>query len=151
MPGYKGHLAGGLFFAVMGIVGSVLLGWLIFEPLMAGGLMGFCLLGALVPDVDTDSKGQNLFYGVFIALDFGFIVQKQYVWAAWLGLFAMLPAIGSHRGWTHTWWAMLSVPIPILLVPVMMLGVESIGNFVPYYAAFCTGYFSHLLLDGEFR
>lgn len=150
MPGYKGHLAGGLFFAVMGLVGAVLLGWLTLDPLIASGLVGFCMLGAMFPDVDTDSKGQNLYYVVFAAVDLGLILQKQYVWAAWIGFFAMLPAIGSHRGWTHTWWAMLLVPLPILAVPAATLGTEFIMDFVPYYVAFATGYFSHLLLDGEF-
>lgn len=150
MPGYKGHLAGGLFFAVMGLVGAVLLGWLVLDSLIASGLIGFCLLGALFPDVDTDSKGQNLFYAVFAAVDLGLITQQHYIWAAWLGFFAMLPAIGSHRGWTHTWWAMLLVPVPILAVPGVVMGGEFVVNFVPFYVAFATGYFSHLLLDGEF-
>lgn len=151
MPGYKGHLAGGLFFAVMGLVGSVLLGLLVLDPLLASCLMGFCLLGALFPDVDTDSKGQNLFYAVFAAVDFGLILKGQYIWAAWLGLFSMFPAVGSHRGWTHTWWAMIVVPLPILCVPAAVQGIAVTENFVPFYVAFVVGYFSHLLLDGEFR
>lgn len=151
MPGYKGHIAGGLFFGVMGVVGAVLLGWIVFNPLVAAALMGFCLLGALFPDVDTDSKGQNLYYTVFAAVDFGLIVHKEFMWAAWLGFFAMLPAIGSHRGWTHTWWAMLIVPTPILIIPYFAIGQQGALNFIPYYGAFATGYFSHLLLDGEFR
>lgn len=151
MPGYQGHLAGGLFFGIMGIVGAVMLGWLVLDPLIAAGLVGFCLLGALFPDVDTDSKGQNLYYTVFAMVDLGLILQKSYMWAAWLGFFAMLPAIGSHRGWTHTWWAMLLVPTPILALPAIMLGVDSVYPFLPFYVAFTTGYFSHLLLDGEFR
>lgn len=151
MPGYKGHIAGGLFFAVMGIVGAVMLGWLVFNPLIAAGLVGFCLLGALFPDVDTDSKGQNLYYTVFAMVDLGLIVQKHYMWAAWLGFFAMLPAIGSHRGWTHSWWAMLLVPSPIIILPLVMSGQQMALQFLPFYAAYVTGYFSHLLLDGEFR
>ncbi|WP_319466781.1 metal-dependent hydrolase [uncultured Pseudodesulfovibrio sp.] len=150
MPGYKGHLAGGLFFAVMGIVGAVLLGWFVVDPILAAGLTGFCLLGALFPDVDTDSKGQNLYYAVFALVDLGLIIREQFVWAAWFGLFAMLPALGSHRGWTHSWWAMLVVPLPILGLPAFVLGAESVGRFVPFYVAFGGGYFSHLLLDGEF-
>ncbi len=151
MPGYQGHLAGGLFFGIMGIVGAVLLGWIVFNPLFAAGLVGFCLLGALFPDVDTDSKGQRLYYLVFAMVNLGLIVQKQYMWSAWLGFFAMLPAIGAHRGWTHTWWAMLVVPLPILGLPFFMLGAESMDPFLPFYVAFTTGYFSHLLLDGEFK
>jgi energy-converting hydrogenase Eha subunit A len=151
MPGYKGHLAGGLFFGVMGLVGSALLGWLVPNPLLAVGLMGFCLLGALFPDVDTDSKGQRLFYAVFVMVDFGLILNEQYIWAAWLGLFAMLPAVGSHRGWTHTWWAMLLVPIPILAIPAIVQDIVTAKGLFPFYLAFVFGYFSHLLLDGEFR
>lgn len=151
MPGYKGHLAGGLFFAVMGLIGSILLGWLVLDPLVASGLIGFCLLGALFPDVDTNSKGQNLYYAVFATVDLGLILKGLYIWAAWLGFFAMLPAIGSHRGWTHTWWAMILVPFPILAVPVVVQGVDAVSGFLPFYAAFVSGYFSHLLLDGEFK
>lgn len=150
MPDYKGHLAGGVFFGAMGIVGAVLSGWLLFDPLIAASLIGFCLLGALFPDVDTNSKGQNLYYAVFAAVDLGLILKQLYVWSAWFGFFAMLPAIGSHRGWTHTWWAMLLVPLPILLVPVFLLNAPDIVTFVPYYAAFALGYFSHLVLDWEF-
>lgn len=150
MPGYKGHLLGGFFFAVMGLVGAVLLGWLGGDPLIAAGLIGFCLLGALFPDVDTDSKGQRLYYVVFAAVDLGLIIRHYYMWSAWLGFFAMLPAIGSHRGWTHTWWAMLLVPLPILIMPLILLGAEAVVGFLPFYVAYVIGYFSHLLLDGEF-
>ena len=150
MPGYKGHLAGGAVAAGIGTVGALLLGWLAFNPMQVAGLVGFCLLGALFPDVDTDSKGQSLFYGLFAIIDLGLIVNDQFYWAAWLGFFAMLPAIGSHRGWTHTWWAMLLVPMPILLVPFFVLGAAKMDPFLPYYLAFATGYLSHLALDGEF-
>lgn len=135
----------------MGVVGAILLGWMVFDPLMAAGLIGFCLLGALFPDVDTNSKGQNLYYAVFVVMDLGLIMRGLYVWAAWFGLFSMLPAVGSHRGWTHTWWAMLIVPIPILAIPLFMQAENAIMVFLPFYAAFATGYFSHLILDGKFK
>lgn len=151
MPDYRGHLAGGLFFGIMGVVGAVLLGWMVFEPLMAAGMIGFCLLGALFPDVDTNSKGQNLYYAVFVLIDLGLIIKGLYAWAAWFGLFSMLPAVGTHRGWTHTWWAMLLVPVPILIIPLFMQAENGVTPFVPYYAAFVTGYFSHLILDGKFK
>ena len=151
MPDYRGHLAGGLFFGVMGLVGAILLGWLVFEPLLVSGLIGFCLLGALFPDVDTNSKGQNLYYAVFVLIDFGLILKGLYVWAAWFGLFSMLPAVGSHRGWTHTWWAMVLVPLPILVIPFFVQAGDMASRFVPFYIAFVLGYFSHLILDGKFK
>ncbi|WFS64226.1 metal-dependent hydrolase [Pseudodesulfovibrio thermohalotolerans] len=151
MSDYRGHLAGGLFFGIMGLVGVILLGWMTFDPLQAAGLLGFCLLGALFPDVDTNSKGQNLYYAVFVLVDLGLILRGLYVWAAWFGLFSMLPAVGSHRGWTHTWWAMLLVPLPIVVIPFFMQEQGLARYFAPFYAAFVIGYFSHLILDGEFK
>ena len=151
MPDYRGHLAGGLFFGIMGLVGVVLLGWMVFDPLLAAGLLGFCLLGALFPDVDTNSKGQNLYYAVFVLVDLGLIIREQYVWAAWFGLFSMLPAVGSHRGWTHTWWAMFLVPLPIVAIPFFLQTPGLVRQFAPFYAAFVLGYFSHLALDGKFK
>ncbi|EGB13625.1 membrane-bound metal-dependent hydrolase [Pseudodesulfovibrio mercurii] len=151
MPDYRGHLAGGLFFGVMGLVGVILLGWMVFDPLQAAGLLGFCLLGALFPDVDTNSKGQNLYYAVFVLVDLGLIIKGLYVWAAWFGLFSMLPAVGTHRGWTHTWWAMALVPLPILVIPLFMQTQGLVQHFAPFYAAFVLGYLSHLILDGKFK
>ena len=150
MPGYKGHLAGGLFFACMALVGAGMTGVVAISPLLGAGMIGFCLLGALFPDVDTDSKGQRLYYAVFVAIDLGLIWQKEYLWAAWLGLFSMLPALSAHRGWTHTWWAMIATPLPILLIPMFTLGADVWPQFIPFYASFVLGYFSHLLLDGVF-
>ncbi len=150
MPGYKGHLTGGVLAGGLGIAALLITGWLARAPLFLGGLMGFCLLGALFPDVDTDSKGQNLFYAVLIILD-GALVFKHYDrWAAWLGLCAMLPALGHHRGWTHTWWAMLLVGTPILFIPALFFGSGDPTPFLPFYAAFTLGYFSHLLMDRKF-
>ncbi|GAB7022743.1 metal-dependent hydrolase [Salidesulfovibrio brasiliensis] len=151
MPGYKGHLAGGTFVGGMAATGAVMFGLLHMNPLLIAALMGFCLMGALFPDTDTESKGQNLFYLIFAAVDLGLILKKYYIWAAWLGFLAMLPPIGSHRGWTHTWWAMLVVPLPIILIPAILFNPPDMMPFYQFYAAFTVGYFSHLLLDGEFR
>jgi membrane-bound metal-dependent hydrolase YbcI (DUF457 family) len=150
MPGYKGHLTAGLVTAGAAIGAGLFWGKLTADPLQMAGLTGFCLLGAMFPDVDTDSKGQNLFYAVFIAVDAVLIYYHDYRWAAWLGLAAMLPALGHHRGWTHTWWAMLAVGLPIVIIPKFFLGSGSIEAFLPFYIAFTLGYFSHLLLDWEF-
>ncbi|NDV19089.1 hypothetical protein GO013_06600 [Pseudodesulfovibrio sp. JC047] len=117
---------------------------------LPNGRVHICLLGALFPDVDTNSKGQNFYYAVFTLVDVVLIIRGLYIWAAWFGLFSMLPAIGSHRGWTHTWWAMLLVPLPILAIPIFMQLPDVAKDFIPFYGAFVAGYFSHLMLDGEF-
>lgn len=146
MPGYKGHLLGGAIAA--GVAGGGLhwLGGHQPDPAAMAVLGGLVLLGALFPDVDTDSKGQHVFYTILAVLDFALIAREAYRWAAILGFVAMLPAIGSHRGWTHTWWAMLVVPLPLVLLPIWLYG-SSPGTLAPYYAAAVLGYGSHLLLD----
>jgi membrane-bound metal-dependent hydrolase YbcI (DUF457 family) len=150
MPGYKGHLNGGLIAGSLAISATMLLGYLAFDIIKVAGLLGVCVLGSLFPDIDTDSKGQNLFYSGMIVIDGILIYHKYYFWASWLGLIAMLPALGHHRGWTHTWWAMFLVPLPILIVPYHLYRGAGMDTFLGFYAAFTLGYFSHLLLDRKF-
>jgi membrane-bound metal-dependent hydrolase YbcI (DUF457 family) len=151
MPGYRGHLNGGLIAGSLAIgATTALLGNLAFDLLQTAGLFGFCLLGALFPDIDTDSKGQNLFYSGLILIDGVLIYLEFYFWASWLGLIAMLPALGHHRGWTHTWWAMFLVPLPILIIPYLFFRGDGMDTFLGLYVAFALGYFSHLLLDRKF-
>lgn len=146
MPGYKGHIIGGAVTAGLATGAAVLL-YSIDSPLTIAAIMGFCLLGAMFPDSDTDSKGQNLFYTIFVIIDAVLIYQQAYKLAAWLGLAAMLPALGHHRGWTHSWLAMVLVGSPILLIPALLFGSDQIVTYVPLYLAFTLGYFSHLFLD----
>ena len=111
------------------------------------------VLGALFPDVDIKSKGQILFYRVFVAVDVALILlfylrnNLRYLEAsAFLGLAAAFPLIGKHRGWTHSRLAMLVMPTPLLLVP-MALAREVVWTGAPYYAAAVVGYASHLYKD----
>jgi membrane-bound metal-dependent hydrolase YbcI (DUF457 family) len=147
LPGYKGHLAGGFVAGGITVSTAVLLHKFTASPMQLAAMMSFCLLGALFPDTDTDSKGQNLFYTMFLIVDGALIYRHAYQLAAWLGFFAMLPALGHHRGWTHTWPAMLLVGSPILVVPAFLLAADTLTTYVPLYLAFTLGYFSHLLLD----
>lgn len=146
MPGYKGHIAGGIVTATVAVAAAVV--YTGNENLIQLAAVGaFCLLGALFPDTDTDSKGQNLFYTLFIILDVGLIYHQAYKLAAWLGLAAMLPALGHHRGWTHSWLAMVLVGAPILAIPAFLFGTDNLLYYLPYYLGFSLGYFSHLVLD----
>lgn len=156
MANYKGHLNGALVAA--GLYLAVLIGVAVLYTLYTSftwGQIGAGLLGVIVltvlfglwPDVDLDSKGRRIFYNLFFAIDLFLIVTERFEAAAYLGLFAILPALGAHRGWTHTWWAMLLVPAPLVVVPYLYLpDMPLIG--LPFYGAAVTGYFSHLLLDG---
>lgn len=148
MPGYKGHLLGGLLMAAIGVMALIALRLYTDDYGLIGSLAGVVLLGALFPDIDTDSKGQTLFYSALVVLDGWLIYKGLYLYAAWLGLLALIPIVGQHRGWVHTWWAMLLLPSPILLVPLALWGTPW-QQTVPFYTAFVLGYLSHLLLDRE--
>lgn len=161
MSGYKGHIFGalvafGAYAAVLAYV--IMVEWLplpmnpLGDPLLAlfygATLLVLSVLFGLWPDVDIDSKGRRIFYGLFLIVDVYLIITGRFQAAAYLGLFAILPAVGKHRGWTHTWWAMLLVPSPLLVVPYMNLP-ETPWIGAPFYAAAVVGYLSHLVLDGE--
>jgi len=149
MPGYKGHLLGSLALSGSAVAAALWFGQIHLDPKSIFFLLAISLLASLFPDVDTDSKGQNLFYALLAALDLGLMIKGLYKWAAILGFCAMLPALGHHRGWTHTWWAMFLVPSAILVLPMIFYNI-SIDKLLPYYLAAIVGYFSHLLLDRKF-
>ncbi|MEE8432940.1 MAG: metal-dependent hydrolase [Candidatus Desulfatibia sp.] len=149
MPGYKGHLTGRLIFWGLCLAGLFGFGIYQPDPITALVLLLIVLLGALFPDTDTDSKGQNLFYGCLVILDLALMIKGKFKWAAILGFCALLPAIGHHRGWTHTWWAMLIIPLPIIILPMMFYKL-SLPDVLPFYLAAVFGYLSHLVLDRKF-
>lgn len=155
MANYRGHIVGGL------AAGAVFASILLFVPItyfaeVAGVLQGWeaiaavfvlSILFGLFPDVDTNSKAQDIFLGTAFLVDVILVATGRIQAAAYLGLIAMLPIITHHRGWTHKKWAMLLVPLPILLVPYLYNQAILPASIV-YYGAAVAGYFSHLLLDG---
>ena len=150
MASYKGHSAGGIAAAAVFLGGfhhffSFQPDWVDILVFLVTGL-----LGALFPDVDTNSRGQDIFYSLFFILDFSLIALRKFEYAALLGLLVILPVLGRHRGWTHTWWAMLIVPFPIILLPVAFFKADPV-SLIPYYLCAVSGYLSHLILDWKFR
>ena len=155
MANYRGHLVGGLvltagYAAVLTMVpverfaesARLFSDW---QAMAAVFVIG--MLFGLFPDVDTNSKAQDIFFGIAFPINVLLIWGGYLQAAAYLGLIAMLPIITHHRGWTHRKWAMFIVPLPILLVP--MLYTEAATPIATiYYGAAVVGYFSHLLLDG---
>jgi membrane-bound metal-dependent hydrolase YbcI (DUF457 family) len=155
MANWRGHIVGG------GVLGAGYIGLLMAGPdqltehtkgLMTDwqlliGLFVICILFALWPDIDTNSKGQDVFFGIAFVADIILIVSGHIEAAAYLGLMAMTPIIGHHRGWTHSKLAMVIVPLPIVIIPYLYRpGVLQPALLI--YGAAVVGYFSHLLLDG---
>ena len=151
MASGKGHLVGGMVFA---LVGLHLFAHYFFVPTYLDMVLyvSLALMFAVWPDVDTKSIGQKFFYSVFFLTDCYLIFNERYQLAAYLGLLIILPILAKHRGWTHSVWAMFLSPSPLLFYPVLKGGSLDSFNLsgVPYYASALTGYFSHLLLDGKF-
>jgi membrane-bound metal-dependent hydrolase YbcI (DUF457 family) len=155
MAGYKGHLAGATLFvlgylALLGYAFSIDAAYRQFSALERVGypavLVVLALLFGLWPDVDTNSKGQRLFYSIFFVTDLFLIVTEQFRAAAYLGLVALLPVLSPHRGWTHTWWAMLLIPSPLLILPYLHVPERPLVG-LPFYGAAVVGYLSHLIVD----
>jgi len=155
MAGYKGHLAGATLFvlgyiALLAYAFSVDAAYEQFSVLeQIGyplGLVALALLFGLWPDVDTNSKGQRVFYSIFLVTDLFLIATEQFRAAAYLGLVALLPVLSHHRGWTHTWWAMLLIPSPLLLLPYLHVPERPLVG-LPFYGAAVVGYLSHLVVD----
>ena len=135
------------------------------------GCFVIAVLFGLWPDVDIKSKSQKIFYRVLFTLNLVLIVFFQkYLESALLGLFAMLPIMSKHRGWTHAKITMILLPGVFLLIPIYTNYSEwtSGGNLrsdfyalrdwdyfsdallsgLPFYVASFIGYASHLYLDG---
>jgi membrane-bound metal-dependent hydrolase YbcI (DUF457 family) len=156
MAGYRGHITGAVLFGLtyIGILtfalsidlwhyrGAMLQGWQHITALLV-----LSTLFGLWPDIDTNSKGQDLFFGAVFVLDILLVVNRYFEAAAYLGLVAMLPILGKHRGWTHSKLAMILVPLPIGLVPYWADNASWQPALI-YYGAAVVGYFSHLFFDG---
>ena len=155
MANYKGHVTGGIVSGLVvaaahyytsgqGIIDTALVDT---DWQLVLGLVTVSTAFALWPDVDINSKAQNIFYRSIFVIDLVLILSGMFLAAALLGLLAMTPILGKHRGWTHSPWAVLLVPSPIILIPYRAdNGVGLIGLL--FYFAAVVGYFSHLLLDG---
>lgn len=155
MANYKGHIVGGL---AAGVVYAIAMTAVPVEQLAEyaqllddwqalAAVFVIAMLFALFPDVDTNSKAQDIFFWLIFIVDVLLIWNGYFIAAAFLGLIAMLPILTHHRGWTHAKWAIVLVPLPIVLVP-LLYSSTLLPIAVVYYGAAVTGYFSHLLLDG---
>lgn len=156
MANYKGHIAGAVAVTTVYVLGLNYLpgellektGGILSDWQLVAGMYVVAMLMGLWPDIDTNSKGQDIFFGTAFVFDILLISQGYIVAAAYLGLLAMTPIIGKHRGWTHSRWAMVLVPLPIVAVPYMN-DMSILTTYLIFYGAAVAGYFSHLLLDGK--
>jgi membrane-bound metal-dependent hydrolase YbcI (DUF457 family) len=157
MAGYKGHITGaivlgGAYTGALELAARHQLvatsGLTLEDWQLLAGLFVITVLFGLFPDVDTNSKGQHVFYALAAATDVLLIASGRLEAAAYLGLLAMAPAFSKHRGWTHSFLAMALVPAPIILA-AYLYRPAALPTALILYGAAVVGYFSHLLLDGK--
>jgi membrane-bound metal-dependent hydrolase YbcI (DUF457 family) len=152
MAGYRGHISTAVVFGlllVLGLGSTSIAAAMPFEEKALKGvvIVWLAVIFSLFPDIDIKSKGQLLYYRLFFLLDLVLLVAGRFEEAALLGFLALLPIISRHRGWTHTLWAMILIPLPILAGP-MYLSKTPTTEGLPYYLGAVAGYLSHLMADG---
>jgi LexA-binding, inner membrane-associated putative hydrolase len=143
MPGYKGHLAGGV---VTYAVGLYLLHSYCPSGFVAIQWLGCTLAGALFPDIDVKSKGQKYFYWVVLAL-FGLLIyQKQYRLLSVASIASVIPMLARHRGVFHKISFIIGLSFGTWLCVHMY--VPSLSKMFLYFSLFfAAGALSHIMLD----
>jgi hypothetical protein len=146
MPGYKGHLTGGLVAYGVTLYALQSTALVYPTPLATCEWLGFALAGSLFPDIDTKSKGQKYFYGVLLAIFIALLCSNRIELLAVLAVVALLPLLVNHRGIFHRAWFVMLVPLVLALICGMRSGL---GCHVFLFDAFffIVGALSHLLLD----
>lgn len=155
MANYRGHIGGALVVCggYVTVATFLPMHWtaqtvtVLADWQMVAALFVVAMLFGLWPDIDTNSKAQDIFFAIAFALDIVLICIGRLEAAAYLGLMAMTPIVGKHRGWTHKKLAMFIVPLPILILPYLY-DEKNLALALLFYGAALAGYFSHLLLDG---
>ena len=153
MPGYKGHLVGG-------VVSYGCLFLLVYNQhtdcATALSWFAMCCAGALFPDIDIKSKGQKYFYWVLLGLLVWSIVRcktvntpSRFNVVASLAILSCLPMLIRHRGITHE---------PLFIIACAAGCWYFISSLYPSYTEilffhalfFTVGALSHIWLDKGF-
>lgn len=149
MPGYKGHLAGGVvtFGAILYAMRMLDIS---YDQAQITSWCISCLAGCLFPDIDVKSKGQNVFYTIMLFLLLALLwcgYQRMFIA---LSIASVIPMIVRHRGIFHKLWFIVSAPL---------LAAFSVAALYPCYNSmiisnalfFIAGAISHLWLDVGLR
>ena len=151
MPGYKTHLAGGIG-SYLVIMHTLLILQLIVNPSTCFILLCFAcsLAGSLFPDIDIKSKGQKLFYLIFLLVIAGSIYCKKYMILSVCSVASMIPLLCNHRGLFHRLWFVILFPLlSVYFVSLFYTLNKSFLLILSFF--FIAGSISHLWLDFGFR
>jgi hypothetical protein len=147
MPGYKGHLVGGII--VFGLLLVVLM-HLIFTQQPSHLVMGEWLLctlaGALFPDIDVKSKGQKYFYYVAFVCLAVLTYQQRFQMLTCFSFVMITPMLVRHRGIFHNPWFVIVLPLVVWIGVASLLPHKATYLFIDTLF-FIGGALSHLWLD----
>jgi LexA-binding, inner membrane-associated putative hydrolase len=148
MPGYKGHLSGGLVL----FVSCLLLVKQYYCPSLCTIIewLSCTLLGSVFPDIDVKSKGQKWFYWLLLVLFLYLFACRSYFILSIFGIIALVPMLVRHRGLFHKAWFILLIGATIVMLTAAVApSYVTRVSFDLFF--FLIGAFSHLWLDFGFR
>lgn len=143
MPGYRQHL----FYATIWYTALLFLFFLCTASALPIFEWGLCMLaGALFPDIDIKSKGQIVFFNLFLITGGLLILLRQWYVVSILLVISYLPLLARHRTVFHNFWIILGGAFVLC---------KSLSICVPCYSCriycdmffFMIGVLSHLVLD----
>jgi len=150
MPNYKKHLFYALVVYYLILLFILFYGQSVFDLNNAIIWLLAILSGSLFPDIDIKSKGQRLFYFIFLFIVILSLICKNYHIAISITLFSFVPILAKHRGLFHNVWFLIMV---ILIVSKILI------NYFPEYrnlilsscAFFAIGAKLHIFLDFNYK
>jgi uncharacterized membrane protein YhhN len=146
MPGYKGHLIGGII--AFGLLLCALMTVILKQPSMltAGEWLLFALAGSLFPDIDIKSKGQKYFYyGVFLFF-IVLVVRQCFEMLCCFSFIIITPMLARHRGIFHS--PRFVITIPLIFWIFISISIPRISYQLFFNMLFfIVGALSHLWLD----
>jgi hypothetical protein len=147
MPGYKGHLVGGVIAFGLLFVGLMYF-MLTQQPshLVMGEWLLCTLAGALFPDIDVKSKGQKYFYYVAFVCLAVLAYQQRFQMLTCFSFVMITPMLVKHRGIFHNPHFVIVLPLFVWVIIATLLPHKATQLFVDTMF-FITGALSHLWLD----
>lgn len=145
MPGYKGHIAGGI--VIYGVTLAVIMQNLNPSPVTMIEWFCFTVAGALFPDIDIKSKGQKLFYWLLLGI-IGYLIFHGYAECIpFIAILAIVPLLSRHRGLFHKLWFVILLPSAVAFL-MMAYWAPSCSSLIFFDCLFfIMGAISHLVLD----
>lgn len=150
MPGYKGHLSGGLIaFGITYVAITAHQLVMVTNMIPVIGWLACTMAGSLFPDIDVKSKGQNFFYWCILIVLMYFTYCQQFMPLAYVSIASMLPMLVKHRGIFHNIWFLIG-GLGAMSYALVLYMPKYEQTIVIHTLFFLAGVISHLWLDVGF-